>query len=400
MTSSQPTFLSLFCGCGGFDLGFVNSGFRCVGAFDNDPDAVAVHRRNIGTAAALHDLTSSFPMIDASTHINVLVAGPPCQGFSTAGRNDPKDPRNLLFRIPAKAAELYSPDVVVIENVMGITAARNRYHLQRHIRALRSLGYATAEIHSNAGSHGVPQERRRVILLAWKRTREVTIRLPERQGGNLSHALKDLTGCTHHDRRLLPANTLNGAIARRIKPGQKLSNVRGGIRSVHTWDIPNAFGITTPEERKVLMAIMLLRRRDRRRDRGDADPVAAKLVAKEVGFPVTTLLESLQRKGYVRQVEGFYDLSHTFNGKYRRLRLDQPSPTVHTRFGDPRYFLHPTEHRGFTVREAARIQTFPDTFHFDGSDDKQYRMIGNAVPPALAAVVAEYIRDAFLFDLR
>ncbi len=396
MKSIRPTFISLFSGCGGLDLGFINAGFRCIGAFDNDTLAVSVHKRNIGSAAVCHDLSSGIPRQFASARVDVLVAGPPCQGFSTAGPNDPADARNSLFRIPVQAAEVYAPRVVVIENVMGITATKNCHHVQSHIRAMRSLGYLTAEVHCNATSHGVPQERRRVILLAWRATREVTIRFPERQGGTLSQVLEGLTGCTHHHPRFLKEGTPLGAIARSIKPGQKLSNVRGGARSVHTWDIPIAFGFTTAEERKVLRAIMLLRRRGRRRDHGDADPVAARLVSREVGFPVASLLGSLQRKGFVRQISGRYDLVHTFNGKFRRLSMDKPSPTVHTRFGDPRYFLHPFENRGFTVREAARIQTFPDSFQFEGNADQQYRMIGNAVPPVLAAVVATFVRDAFL----
>ncbi|HMG66240.1 MAG TPA: DNA cytosine methyltransferase, partial [Chitinophagaceae bacterium] len=77
-------------------------------------------------------------------------------------------------------------------------------------------------------------------------------------------------------------------------------------------------------------------------------------------------------------------LAHTFNGKYRRLCYTKVSPTVDTRFGNPKYFLHPEEHRAITVREAARIQGFPDNFIFKGNKAEQYRMIGNAVPPKMS----------------
>ena len=87
------------------------------------------------------------------------------------------------------------------------------------------------------------------------------------------------------------------------------------------------------------------------------------------------------------------DLSHTFNGKYRRLSWDHPAPTVDTRFGDPKYYLHPEEQRGLSVREAARIQGFPDDFVFAGSKAAQFRMVGNAVPPPLAKQLAEAIRE-------
>ncbi len=400
MKSSQPTFLSLFCGCGGLDLGFRNAGFRCVGAFDVDPTAVNVHKQNLRSDVHQHDLMLSIPSLGNSAEVDVVVAGPPCQGFSTAGRNDPSDPRNLLLGVPARVAEIYSPSVILIENVLGVTSDRNKHHLEKQVNALRSLGYLTSLIRCNAHSHGVPQERKRMLLLGWKSRREVTVTIPMRQGGNLAEALRDVSNAAQHHRKVLPKNTLIGEIARKIKPGQKLSNVRGGQRSIHTWDIPGAFGAITPDERSVLETLLVLRRRDRKRSRGDADPVSSRSVSQTLGFPVSRTLVSLEKKGYVRRIDGNYDLSHTFNGKYCRLRLDKPSPTVHTRFGDPRYFLHPTEHRGFTVREAARIQTFPDTFSFAGTEDQQFRMIGNAVPPVLATIVANYILDTFVRDDR
>ena len=84
----------------------------------------------------------------------------------------------------------------------------------------------------------------------------------------------------------------------------------------------------------------------------------------------------------------FYDLTNAFNGKFRRLKWDQPAPTVDTRFGQPRYFLHPDEDRGFSVREAARIQGFPDAYKFPSSDSIAFRLIGNAVPPPMANAIA------------
>ena len=137
---------------------------------------------------------------------------------------------------------------------------------------------------------------------------------------------------------------------------------------------------------------MLRRRRQKRiRDYGDADPVTARAMQHFVGRPVVAVLGSLVDKGYVRRIGKFYDLVHTFNGKFRRLSWHEAAPTVDTRFGDPHYFLHPSKHRAFTVREAARVQGFPDDFSFCGSERSQYRMIGNAVPPPLAKCLAEFV---------
>ena len=93
----------------------------------------------------------------------------------------------------------------------------------------------------------------------------------------------------------------------------------------------------------------------------------------------------------MRKQSRYYDLTHTFNGKYRRLRWDAPAYTVDTRFGDPIYFLHPDQQRGFSVREAARIQGFPDDFVFSGSRRTQEELLGNAVPPPLAKLLAEFL---------
>jgi DNA (cytosine-5)-methyltransferase 1 len=103
------------------------------------------------------------------------------------------------------------------------------------------------------------------------------------------------------------------------------------------------------------------------------------------------MVQSLIAKGYLRQVGQYIDLVHTYNGKFRRFRWDDIACTVDTRFGDPYLFLHPNEHRPFTVREAARIQGFSDSYVFAGSEVDQFRLIGNAVPPTMANAAAEIV---------
>jgi DNA (cytosine-5)-methyltransferase 1 len=114
----------------------------------------------------------------------------------------------------------------------------------------------------------------------------------------------------------------------------------------------------------------------------------------DLGFSITPLLQTLERKGFVRESDRLFDLVHTFNGKFRRLEWGLPSYTVDTRFGDPRYFLHPGEERGFSAREAARIQGFPDSFVFSGPTRAQFRMIGNAVPPPMGRAIAGLVHLA------
>jgi DNA (cytosine-5)-methyltransferase 1 len=107
-------------------------------------------------------------------------------------------------------------------------------------------------------------------------------------------------------------------------------------------------------------------------------------------------VERLVQGGYLRRVDAFIDLRHTYNGKFRRLTMNGISPTVDTHFGDPTLFLHPSEHRGLTPREAARIQGFQDEFELPVSRARAFRMIGNAVPPPMGARLAAFVRQALL----
>ncbi|CAN5883093.1 hypothetical protein BH18ACI4_BH18ACI4_00770 [soil metagenome] len=390
------TVASLFSGCGGFDLGFLQAGFRCVGAFDIDPLVVDVYRTNLKSPATICDLSSDSLDTEALSNLDVLLSGSPCQGFSTAGKRNINDPRNDLLMAAGRIARTFLPRVFIAENVSGVRSGPHRKYWDALNCMLVDAGYRTADLVCEGTKMGVPQIRRRAILLAWRTKKDTEVTIPILKGGTTRSALGSIEEHPNHLVQVLPSNSDLDRIAKRIKCGQKLSNVRGGPRAVHTWDIPEVFGKTTREERILLEAIMRLRRQCRSRQTGDADPVQIRLLRKSIGGPVRELLLKLKHKGYVRLDGPFCDLVHTFNGKFRRLHLDYPSPTVDTRFGDPRYFLHPTENRGLTVREAARIQGFPHSFVFDGPERAQYRMVGNAVPPPLANCLARFVADALI----
>lgn len=125
MSHAQPTFISLFCGAGGFDLGFVQAGFRCVAAYDISPVAVQVHRTNLGSLAEVCDLSLPTFSVSRLSGVDVLIAGPPCQGFSTAGKRDVYDPRNKLLLISGKIATSVQPKVFIAENVTGVTSGQH-----------------------------------------------------------------------------------------------------------------------------------------------------------------------------------------------------------------------------------------------------------------------------------
>jgi DNA (cytosine-5)-methyltransferase 1 len=388
---SNRRFISLFSGCGGFDLGLVKAGFECHLAIDNDEAAIQNHQHNIRSATLVHDLNIPSVIIESAEGMDLLIAGPPCQGFSTLGKRRIDDPRNGLLLLVGHFAELIKPKVVVVENVMGILSGQHKQYWDKLKLMLLSQGYSANVIRCDVTALGVPQTRRRVIMVAWKGKNHFSF--PELIPRNvpLEPIFDRLENVSNNDKLFLARDSDDLRIAKHIKQGQKLCDVRDGNRSVHTWDIPEVFGIVSCLEKRMLHTIMKLRRQIRIRDVGDADPVRLSDIRKQEGSSSEIVLERLTNKGFVKKVGKRFDLANTFNGKYRRLMFNKPSFTVDTRFTEPRYFLHPLENRGLTVREAARIQGFPDEFVFLGDTKTQTKLIGNAVPPPLAEWVGKNI---------
>jgi len=391
------SFISLFSGCGGLDVGFVESGFTCKRAFDIDKNVVDVHRLNLGESAVVADLTTiSKSELLSKGKPTVVIAGSPCQGFSTAGKRRLDDPRNSLLLHAGHLALEIKPKVFVAENVSGALSGEHKTYWDQLESLLRSDGYSTVTLRLNASQLGLAQLRSRIFMIAWKGSKTPNLDFHNSSPKTLSEVLEGVDGLPQHDELLLAKTSAHYQISKRIKPGQKLCNVRGGSSSIHTWDIPEVFGKITEQERSILKTTMKLRRTERLRNFGDADPVAIESLRREFGSNADVLVESLITKGYMRRIEERFDLANTFNGKYRRLDWNSVSLTVDTRFGDPRYFLHPSKHRSFTVREAARIQGFPDWFVFPGRPVDSYRMIGNAVAPPMAKHISSIVRGLLI----
>nr|WP_306269564.1 DNA cytosine methyltransferase [Pararhizobium sp. IMCC3301] len=385
-------FASLYSGCGGLDQGFLDAGLSGLCAIDFDKSALSNLAANLGTQTVCMDLSEFGEQHRALLEgVDIIAAGPPCQGFSTAGRNDPDDNRNDHVWNVARIATLIRPKVVLIENVRGLLNPKNLKHFDKTVSVLRENGYSVSWSTYNLTDYGIAQRRVRVLIFAVLSETNVQLQIPCQERKSLEGVLEDVNKISDFEPKLLGEFSDEKLIARKISPGQKLSNVRSGLSAVHTWEIPEVFGAVTRHEVNLLETIVKLRRQKRKRDFGDADPVAMDEIRKYFKSSAQALVDSLIDKNYLRRVDSHIDLTNTFNGKFRRLKWDDVSPTVDTRFGQPRYFLHPSEDRGFTVREAARIQGFSDGFAFSGSEAAKYRMIGNAVPPGFAKLVAENI---------
>ena len=176
MTASTTTFLSLFSGCGGFDLGFTNAGFQNVGAIDIDESVLQVHKANNDTPVFRADLSLGELPQPIPTKCDIMIAGSPCQGFSTIGKRRIDDPRNNLLLVTGKIAAKHKPKLVIAENVPGVISGKHRQYWEGLHQTLREAGYKTVDLRCDGTKMGVPQRRKRLFLIAWKLKKDITLK--------------------------------------------------------------------------------------------------------------------------------------------------------------------------------------------------------------------------------
>jgi DNA (cytosine-5)-methyltransferase 1 len=304
----KPTVLSLFSGGGGLDVGLEMAGFQTLVCVDNDPESCKTLRFNRPEWTVFEGDIRKFK---PRGNFDIVVGGPPCQGFSTAGKGDPNDERNFLWREYFRVVVAVKPKALLLENVAGLLNRKNRHHLDGFLSKLRSLGYRPTYDILDAADFGVPQQRKRVIVVAGKGWLPI-LRDPysAQKRVTAKEAIGDLIG-----RESVPNHTPNDHAPHVVKRWSKL-------------------------------------------EEGEVDP------------------------GYRRS----------------RIFANRPSPTIragggHGPRGDHLGGFHPPIHyslpRQLTVREAARLQSFPDSWIFCGSKTAQGRQVGNAVPPLLACEIGK-----------
>ena len=334
------TFIDLFAGCGGLASGFISiGGYRAVGACEVDKDAAATYRLNVDAAIFVEQIED---IADARwPQANIVIGGPPCQGFSQLGRRDRSDPRNDLWRSYARVLEVCGADVFVMENVPQLLRSQ-QYTLFKE--TVEARGFNVREEVLNAADFGVPQTRRRAIVLGSR------LGLPEspvRTHGPQSRGKKPLVDV----RRALEGLPL-------APTDQDWHNARPGIRP---------YSIT--------------RYRAVPQSGGNRFQMQANLEARGLGHLVPTCWRN--------KPSGTTDV-------FGRMWWDRPAPTIRTEFFKPEKgrYLHPSEDRPITVREAARLQSFPDDFVFPETQSMASvaKQIGNAVPPLLGAAIATAVR--------
>lgn len=328
--------IDLFSGAGGMTLGFRAEEFVPILAVEKEPDFAETYRQNFGNHVIADDIAKIVDRGGINLQTDVVIGGPPCQGFSNLTGNRANDPRRAMWRFFMDVVESTDCKVFVVENVTNLLRSTEGEAI---IRAAKKLGFHIASGILNTSHFGVPQNRRRAIILGSKLG---PIQLPEPNGQKRS--VRDaFAGIplkpSHSDLHTQPALGPDLHIARNPTP-------------------------TSLQRYKLI-------------------PPGGNR------FDLQRLAPELTPGCWIRKTEGGTDL-------FGRLEWDGPARcTIRCEFYKPEKgrYLHPSEHRPITHWEAARLQTFPDDFKWCGTKIRIAIQIGNAVPPTFAQAVARTVRD-------
>ncbi len=332
--------ISLFSGGGGLDLGFKQAGFDIVWAIDNNQDAVSTYKRNVGKEIVCEDITTID--IEQIPHADIVIGGPPCQSFSLAGNRHCDDHRGRLVWRYLDIIKKVSPAAFLFENVVGLISAKDQQGnsiLDALLQTFAKAGYHVSWHLVNAADYGVPQQRKRVIIVGMKdRVFEFPPTTHSKDGTNgtkkyrsVEEAIGDLPmagtsgSISEHDYPTM--SKLDQYICSHVKPGGNYMDIPDDVPSVR--------------------------------------------------------IKRLKQEG-----------GHTTC--YGRMLPDQPSYTINTYFNRPNVGcnIHYKYDRIITLREAMRLQTFPDDYEFvSKSKHGKNLIVGNAVPPLLAYVLALKLKE-------
>ncbi len=389
--SKLLTFIDLFSGCGGFSLGLEWSGLKCLAAVDFDESAIATFKSNHPEVPHVlaRDLTTFSPKeldrLLGTQRVDIVVGGPPCQGFSRARQVDGAnhgerlihDPRRELYKDFLRFVVYYQPSVFVMENVPGIrSAAGGEFFTRVQVRA-RELGYRVIPYEVRAWRFGVPQKRIRQLIIGTRR--ELPLFIPDRyiRPTHAEEGSMELEG-------LQPPVSLGEAIGDlpTIVAGddQYERSYDAAARSAHIKHYGSRYLYDVAQADKVRTLTGHTARPHSPRDMRDF----ARLREGETS-----------RQALARGVEMEFPYDRgNFKDRYTKQHRDQLCSTIVAHLKkDGLMFIHPTQTRSLTPREAARVQSFPDTFRFPEERTNAFAQIGNAVPPLVGKAIGHAIRE-------
>lgn len=341
--------IDLFCGAGGMSLGFVDrrfcGGFECVLAVDNDGPSLATHSANFSGKVVCRNIEDWLAENPRIPQADVVIGGPPCQGFSLLNKKRTGDHRRALWEPYLDVVKRCGARLFVMENVTELYRSEELVQIKR--RANR-MGFKVEATVLNAADYGAPQTRKRTIIVGWKGEGLCAPLFPPAP----THAAPDL-------KTSLPAwRTVRQAIGDLRKP-----------KGTEIGEVPPL---------------------DLHFGRNPTDISLARYRAVPPGgnrFDLQKNARHITPACWIKKTSGGTDL-------FGRLWWDRPSVTIRTEFFKPEKgrYLHPVEHRPITHREAARLMGFPDDFVFKGGKTDIAKQIGNAVPPDLAGAVAAMVK--------
>lgn len=345
----KPTVIDLFAGVGGMSLGFEMSGFDVLLANEYDKSIaeayIANHKNTkmiIGDITSL-DLKKTFGSYRGK--VDVVIGGPPCQGFSQKGqRKTIHDERNFLFKYYVSVVELVKPKYFVMENVPNLLTAEGGYFRKEIEELFNNMGYSLQYGVLNASDYGVPQNRRRAVIIGKLGGKAPSLPIPQNKVVTIWDAISDLA---------------------------YLESGEGADEQKYEMPVESEYEKLLRKDSNTLFNHVATKH----------SPLALERLAL---IPPNAGREVLPKEHLTKSI---------YSGTWTRMRKDEISVTITTRFDTPSSgkFTHPFLNRAITVREAARIQSFPDTFRFIGNKGSQMKQVGNAVPPLLAAAIAEVI---------
>jgi len=373
MPQKEISLIDLFCGAGGLSLGFEMANFRVNLAVEIEENYYKAYKRNHPNNLALNeditelDCKKIAGKFLKNINIDGIIGGPPCIGFSSVGNRKQDDPRNMLVFFFIKWVEYFKPTFFVMENVKGILTMGKGQVVEKIIKMYNDIGYKCKMEVLLAAEYGVPQLRERVFFIGTIDSSIRSLKINKTNKNNI------ITKSNSGKKGLPPYLTVRDALSDilEINPLTKqrvedstinynrppLTQYQGYLRK-NSAELYDHFAPNHSE---------LVRRRMSHIDQG---------------MNHSSLPKEFQLKG------GYPNI-------YGRLHLDSPADTITGNCGcvsAPGRFIHPTQNRAISIREAARLQSFPDKYKFCGTMKDKYKQIGNAVPPLMAYAVAKSIK--------
>jgi len=371
----RPRAVDLFCGAGGLSLGLRDAGFSVLVGADADPWAVETHTANLGCLGYVGDLADPTELLEhldgwGIEHVELVAGGVPCQPFSRAGHSKlreliragsrhPQDPRASLWRSFMRVVERLTPDAVLVENVPDLPSWDDGAVLSGFLEALADLGYEVDARILDCYRYGVPQHRSRLVLAAFRAGRRMMWPKPKEEMVTLRDAIGDLPPVPGGQRaeRLpyRPRPEAGSPFQRRMR--------RGLPQELRPWIHDHITRAVRADDWEAYTGL-------------------------KPGQTYADIPMHLQR--YRTDI---------FTDKYKRLSWNELSRTITAHIAkDGYWYIHPEQHRTLSIREAARLQTFPDSFRFAGQPSHRFSQIGNAVPPVLAEAVGRAVISSLIAE--